>query len=296
LFAAGPSAKWRAIMRVLFCRPEAAQDVDDRFELEADALDELGRRYDLISMEQVVDEELDAALDPIGSLEGDRVLYRGWMLTSAEYERLEEAVAARGGSLVTTTDEYEAAHYLPAWFDAVAALSPATRWIEGADPDEAWEAAQELGPPPYVIKDHVKSAKEHWHEACFVPAGADRATFARVCSALVDLRADRFERGLVIRRYVPLAPAPGGQGEADEHRLFFWRGKLVGCAPYHDVAADVPVPRRFGGLGRVVDSPFFTVDVARTIENDWIVLEVGDGGVSTLPPTMDPRTLYRAIR
>jgi len=46
----------------------------------------------------------------------------------------------------------------------------------------------------------------------------------------------------------------------------------------------------------IVDSPFFTVDVARTIEDDRVVLEVGDGGVSTLPPTMDPRTLYRAIR
>jgi hypothetical protein len=218
------------------------------------------------------------------------------MLTAEEYGRLDEAVAARGGSLVTTPDEYEAAHYLPAWFEAVAALSPATRWIEGTDLDEAWEAAQALGPPPYVIKDHVKSAKEHWHEACFVPAGADRTTFASVCTALVDLRADRFERGLVIRRYVPLAPAHGSGGEPDEHRLFFWRGNLVACAPYHDVAVDVPVPRRFRGMGGIVDSPFFTVDVARTIEDDWVVLEVGDGGVSTLPPTMDPRTLYRAIR
>jgi len=32
--------------------------------------------------------------------------------------------------------------------------------------EEAWEVAQELGPPPWIVKDHVKSAKERWHRAC----------------------------------------------------------------------------------------------------------------------------------
>jgi hypothetical protein len=239
-------------MRVLFCRPEGPQDVEDRFELEAAALDELGVGYDLIAMEAVVDDDLDAALAPLGAVD-DEVLYRGWMLTADEYTRLEAALADHGGELVTPLEAYEAAHYLPSWIDALAGLTPATRWIEGTDLDEAWAAAQELGPPPYVLKDHVKSAKEHWEEACFVPAGADRAAFERICSALIDVRGDRFERGLVIRRHVPLAPARGGQGERDEHRLFFWRGRLVATAPYHDVAEDVPVPARFARLGRVID-------------------------------------------
>ena len=54
-----------------------------------------------------------------------------------------------------------------------------------------------------------------------------RAVFARICAALVDARGERFERGLVVRRYVPLAPAGGDAGERDEHRLFFWRGRLI---------------------------------------------------------------------
>jgi hypothetical protein len=290
-------------MLVLFCRPGSPQDVDDRFELEAAALDELRVPYRELAMEQVVDDALDDAFDPGDALD-DEVLYRGWMLTADEYARLDEAVSDRGGALVTTPEEYEAAHYLPSWFDAVAALSVPTRWIVGVDLDEAWEAAQELGPPPYVVKDHVKSAKERWDEACFVPPGAARADFARVCEALIDARGDRFERGLVIRRYLPLAPAPGGEGERDEHRLFFWRGRLVAASAYHDVpsdlggdlAASIAAPlARFTALGRAIDSPFFSVDVARTAAGDWIVLEIGDGGVSTLPPTLDPRAFYRAI-
>ena len=283
-------------MRVLFCRPEAPQAIDDRFELELDALDELGVRHDTIAMESVVDDELDRALDGLDSID-DEVLYRGWMLTGDEYARLDAAIGARGGSLVTSPEDYEAAHYLPSWFAAVAAShpSPATRWTSGIDLDEAWQAAQELGPPPYVVKDHVKSVKDQWNEACFVPADATRAEFDAVCTALIDARGDRFERGLVVRRFIPLAPAIGGDGERDEHRLLFWHGRLVASAPYHDVAGGEAVPARFATLGRTLDLPFFCADVARTLAGDWIVIELGDGGVSTLPPTMDPRDFYRAI-
>jgi hypothetical protein len=283
-------------MRILFCRPDAPQAIDDRFELEADALDELGVRHDVIAMEAVVDDELERALDPIGAFDDD-VLYRGWMLTAEEYARLDAAVAERGGALITSPDEYEAAHYLPSWFGAVERLSPATRWVWGTDLDEAWAAACALGPPPYVVKDHVKSVKERWHEACFVPPGAGRDEFVQVCEALIDARGERFERGLVVRRHMALAAASGGEGERDEYRLFFWRGQVVAAGPYHDVpgADDVP-PNLVAALGRAIDVPYFSADVARTLAGDWIVIELGDGGVSMMPPTMDPRTFYRAIR
>ncbi len=281
-------------MRILFCRPDSPQDTDDRLALEADALDELGVRHDAIAIEDVVDDELERALAPLGDLDDD-VLYRGWMLTADEYARLETAIADRGGALVVDPDAFEAAHYLPSWFPAVADRSPATCWTWGTDAAEAWALAQALGPPPYVVKDHVKSAKERWAEACFVPADADAAAFAATCAALVDARGDRFERGLVVRRYVPLASVDGAAGERDEHRLFFWRGRLIASAPYHDVDVADPPLAQFAPLGRAIASPFFSLDVARTIAGGWIVLEVGDGGVSTLPPTMDPRALYRAI-
>lgn len=281
-------------MRILFCRPDSPQELDDRFALEADAADELGVRHDVIAMEDVVDDDVDRALAPLGDLDDD-VLYRGWMLTADEYARLDAAIADRGGALIVDPDAYEAAHYLPSWFAAVADRSPATRWTSSTDAAEAWAVAQALGPPPYVIKDHVKSAKERWAEACFVPADADAAAFAQICAALVDARGERFERGLVVRRYVPLAAAGGDAGERDEHRLFFWRGRLVASAPYHDVDVADPPLTQFASLGRAVASPFFALDVARTVAGGWIVLEVGDGGVSTLPPTMDPRALYRAI-
>ena len=77
-------------------------------------------------------------------------------------------------------EQYERASYVPHWAAALGGATPATVWTEGDDVDEAWEAAQRLGPPPWIVKDHLKSAKEAWDEACFVPAGADRVRFGEM--------------------------------------------------------------------------------------------------------------------
>ncbi|HLL22521.1 MAG TPA: ATP-grasp domain-containing protein [Kofleriaceae bacterium] len=90
---------------------------------------------------------------------------------------------------------------------------------------------------------------------------------------------------MVVRQIVPLVY---------EHRMFAWRGRLIAEAPYHDVEP-IERPARFASLAHVVESPLFSADIALTAAGEWIVLELGDGRVSTLPPTMDPRALYRAL-
>jgi ATP-grasp domain, R2K clade family 3 len=170
-------------------------------------------------------------------------------------------------------------------------------WRESIE--EAWEVAQELGRPPWIVKDHVKSAKEAWHRACFVPEGADRADFTAICERLLELRGDRFERGFVVKKYLELATLPGWTPEqrrvTDEHRLVFWEGRLVVHAPYYDVESELADPEQFTFLGRVIGSPFFTADVARLASGGYTVIELNDGGSSVLPEQMDPRDLYRVV-
>ena len=54
-------------------------------------------------------------------------------------------------------------------------------------------------------------------------------------------------------------------------------------------------PQQFAFLGRTIDSPFFTADVARLASGGYTVIEINDGGSSVLPEQMDPRELYRAV-
>ncbi|AKF10871.1 ATP-grasp domain-containing protein [Sandaracinus amylolyticus] len=283
-------------LAILFARPRAEQEIEDDFEAEALAAEELGIEAHEIDLDLVVDGDAERACARLPR--GRDWLLRSWMLKEDEYESLEEGVDARRGRLITDARSYARATYLPEWYPELEDVTPASRWIEGADLDEAWDAARALGDGPWIVKDHVKSVKEQWLDACFVPEGAERARFDAVCSAMIEARGDRFERGIVVRRFVRLRELGYRMPEravSDEHRLFFFEGALIAHAPYHDVEV---VPLDVGplrALAKRVDSPFFTIDVARTSDGGWTVIEVNDGGVSWLPAQLDPRALYERI-
>jgi hypothetical protein len=77
--------------------------------------------------------------------------------------------------------------------------------------------------------------------------------------------------------------------------IVFWDGRLVAHAPYYDVDSSLDNAAQFAFLGRSLESPFFTADVARLASGGYTVIEINDGGCSTLPEQMDPRDLYRAM-
>lgn len=284
---------------VLFGRPYAAPDGEDRFELEALAAEELGIESYAIPLDPVVNGEPERALRRLPRPRGRQWLYRGWMLSEEEYTGLAEAMHERDEEFVVDPESFAEAMYAPSYLPLLGDHTALARWTDGEDIREAWELAQELGPPPWVLKDHVKSAKELWHRACFVPEGATYDDFAETCERLLQARGDRFERGFVIKRYLELATLPGWTPEqrrvTDEHRLVFWEGRLVAHAPYYDVESTLEDPRQFAFLGRTIGSPFFTADVARLARGGYTVIEINDGGCSVLPEQMDPRELYRAL-
>jgi ATP-grasp domain, R2K clade family 3 len=286
-------------LALLFGRPRRAQDAEDRFELEALAAEELGIESFAIPLDLVSLGDPERALARLPRPRGRRWLYRGWMLDEDEYTALYDAMSERDETLVVDPASFAEATYAPSYLPLLGARTAPARWTEGESLREAWEVGQELGPPPWVLKDHVKSAKEEWHRACFVPAGATFDDFAAIGERLLELRGDRFARGFVIKRYLELATLAGWAPErrrvTDEHRLVFWDGALVAHAPYYDVDAALDQPGQFAWLGETIGSPFFTADVARLASGGYTVLELNDGGCSTLPERMDPRDLYRRL-
>lgn len=284
---------------ILFGRPHVPADGEDRFELEALAAEELGIESYAIPLDPVVNGDPERAIRRLPRASDRRWLYRGWMLSEDEYASLFDAIADRGEELVVDPESFAEATYAPNYLPLLGGHSAPARWTESEDIAEAWEVAQELGPPPWIVKDHVKSAKEAWHRACFVPEGATRETFVEICERLVEERGDRFERGFVIKKYLELATLPGWTPEqrrvTDEHRLVFWEGRLVAHAPYLDVDSVLEDPHAFDFLGEALSSPFFTADVARLADGRHTVIEINDGGCSVLPERLDPRDLYRAV-
>jgi len=68
----------------------------------------------------------------------------------------------------------------------------------------AWSQSRKLGDGPFVIKDHIKSAKLLWNEACFIAKASGRENFEWIADNLINEQGKTFNRGFVVKQYVPL--------------------------------------------------------------------------------------------
>jgi len=96
-------------------------------------------------------------------------------------------------------------HYLPNYYPNIEKFAAPTAWIWDTDLDEAWAAASSLGKPPYLVKDHVKSAKEDWENCCLIPANADRKTFDRICQNFIEYRGTALSAAWPSAKFCPSA-------------------------------------------------------------------------------------------
>ncbi|MBC8143381.1 MAG: ATP-grasp domain-containing protein [Armatimonadetes bacterium] len=271
-----------------------APDAD--FEAEATAAQNAGFAVVLFSLERLREGNAASAVAATGDAPtaNTPILHRGWMLMPAEYAALFDVLRERRGyQMVVSPDAYAEAHYLPNAYAHLAGLTPESVWTQGADIDAAWQLYEAWSRPATVVKDYVKSAKHRWNTACFLPEGSDREHFGAVLSALVAYRGGDFAGGYVLRRFAPLrqiGTTDWGQPIHEEYRLFFWRGVCIAHPPAFpgDTATWGKIAARFA-------SAFVCMDIAHTDTGEWIIVEVGDGGVSGLPDGVTPEAFYRSL-
>jgi hypothetical protein len=297
-------------MRLIFCAdPLNARVVDPDYVPEASAASALGIEYSLLSFEALVNErDPELAVRRVRGAEQEEAgIYRGWMLTVAQYTDLYEALNARNVRLLNDPAGYQFCHYLPDSYAALEGRTPRTVWLPLQDgaPDfgQIMDVLQPFGSGPAILKDFVKSRKHEWLEACFIPSTSDRGAVERVVRRFIDLQGDDLTGGLVFREFVEFEPlgthSRSGMPLTREYRLFFMDGEPLSVLPYWDegnYAGPEPPVDEFLALARAVPSRFFTMDVARTTGGDWLVVELGDGQVAGLPEHTDLPSFYRTIR
>ncbi|NUW39103.1 ATP-grasp domain-containing protein [Nonomuraea rhodomycinica] len=283
-------------MRVgfLFCAdPLRPRRVDPHFAAEADAARERGAPVALVDHDALVAGRAEEAVSRVPRGYG-RYWYRGWMLTADRYERLQEALAERGGVLLTDATGYRRAHELPGWLGRFYHLTPPTGVVRMAPGESAPDGerlarlARGLSDDGFVVKDFVKSRKHEWLEACYA---TDPASLGRVARRFVELQGADLVGGLVIRGFERFT--------GPEVRVWWVDGAPVFTGPHPDHAGE-PVERPTGLRAvreavRDLGERFVTTDLARREDGVWRVVEVGDGQVSDWPVTADPGILIRAL-
>lgn len=296
-------------MRLVFCSdPLSPKTIDEAYRAEATAAAEVGLEHVLIDYEAIAnDGQSDRAVRRVPAQdEVTTGMYRGWMLTPPQYGLLYDALAAKGIHLLNDEDAYRHCHYLPESYSVIEECTPKSVWmtLDGdIDMDAIMQLIRPFGSKPLVVKDFVKSRKHEWEEACFIPSASDRNAVERVVSRFVELQDDDLNEGLVFREFVEFEPltehSKSGMPLTVEFRIFFLDGKPVYWTKYWEEGEyddSRPPIEQFQQYADNVKSRFFTMDVAKSKNGDWLIVELGDGQVAGLPEHADPREFYLGVR
>lgn len=273
------------------------RQADPHFAAEAQAAKNAGFPILLYSFEQLRSTQSGARIIKTAApAPGTPVLHRGWMLSDHEYLQLYTALVEAGYQPVTAPSAYNEAHYLPLAYSKLAGHTPESAWITGRDPEAAWALYQSFWDQDAILKDWVKSAKYRWREACFIPWHTTRYRFFEIFQNFLEDRSSLFEKGVVLRRYHPLRQEGvdmRGMPIVEEYRLYFVNKRLL--FPVGDGDGPMQELDRWERIACTLESDFLSMDVARQRDGSWIVIEVGDGGVSGLPPSLDPQIFFDAL-
>ncbi len=208
-----------------------------------------------------------------------RIVLRGWMLSSGRYEALYNAC---GGQLITSPEEYENKHYWPKAYEKyplLRTLSPRCFWTTGPAFSVA-QVKQFFGGAPIMVKDHVKSAKGA-KNAMFIKNSKDKNEVFEVVNNMIKERGPLFERGVVFKEWLELDK--NNDGEVCEYRVFFHDGRVLYVESRHDKKYWPFLPvEGLENIGSELGEGFYCIDVVRTTNKQWKVLECGDGQVSSV--------------
>jgi hypothetical protein len=174
--------------------------------------------------------------------------------------------------------------------------------------DRLSDVPQALREGAFVLKGRTNSRKQEWATKMFAP------NFRKAVEIAGELMSDGLigAQGVIARQYVALETfetAISGLPFANEWRCFYLAGERVAHGYYWGGIDDwAPVSRAeedflLNGLpfadrlGKAACEriPFCCIDVAKTQDGRWMMVEVNDGDMSGLNGTIDPHALYQGI-
>ncbi|WP_220203553.1 ATP-grasp domain-containing protein [Reticulibacter mediterranei] len=294
-------------MRIIFCADPFQPSVpDSAYAAEAAAAEQAGFTVALIRYEALVEQqdELRATWRVVPG-EQELAIYRGWMLRPEAYERLYHVLSEKGVVLINDLAAYRHCHYLPECYPLIESHTPRSTWLNltsTLDLDEIMCLLVPFGDRPVLLKDFVKSRKHEWFEACYIPRASDRVDVERITQRFLELQGEELNEGLVFREFVEFEPltihTKSGMPLIKEYRLFFCEGQLISATPYWDEGDygndALPLPL-FCSIAQSVHSRFFTLDIARRHDGQWMIIEPGDGQVAGLPAKLEVVEFYRRL-
>lgn len=216
----------------------------------------------------------------------------------SDYSGFSRLCQDHGISLVNADDQHLAGSELPKWYGAISDSTPKSRWF--ASPPSVAQIEQSIGWPVFV-----KGARQTSRHNPAKAIARNRAEYRQLAQRFQDDPILRWQQ-CVVRQFVALRPVPSKAtakiAPSFEFRTFWFHGQLAGAGPYWSDTASYSWTSRerdeclavAKSAADAVHCPFLVVDMAQTIDGQWIVIECNDGQESGYAG-VSPYALWNSI-
>lgn len=195
---------------------------------------------------------------------------------------------------------------MPENYDSIKENTPKTIWIsneENFNIDQIYEKLSVFKGKAIILKDYVKSMKHFWNEACYIPDSSNKDEVNRVVTTFLKYLYDEPQGGLVFREFIELEPigihSKSKMPLTKEYRLLYLNQKLLSVFNYWDEGEYSNESQnfdKFNEIAKRINSNLFTMDIAKTKKDEWIIVELGDGQVAGFPTNADIEKIYKGFK
>ncbi len=228
-------------------------------------------------------------------------IYRGWMVKPEVYRMLYKLLEKKGIILINSPEEYERYHTLPGWYKDFEKETAESYWEYEGKVENAVNITRKID-GSFIVKDFVKSRKHEWNDACFIQDVSDAENATKIITNFVNRQGSDLVGGIVLRRFEKLKQVgyhdKSGMPISEEYRVFIYAGRIHIIDDYWRANEKVKFSdeeyKWIESIAQSVRSNFVTVDLARKVNGELMIMEFGDGQVSGLQQ-IDSSDFYKAF-
>lgn len=197
-----------------------------------------------------------------------------------DYDALFSEMANQNITLVNSPQQHLNGSELPEWYPCIDDVTPKSAWFES--PPDSSVVGDSIGWPVFV--KGARQTSRHDPQKCIA---RDAAEYEQLIDKYCRDSILGWQR-CVIRELINLRPVKCDSTAkiqpSFEFRTFWWYKQLVGAGSYWSQFANytwtvserdecITVAR---AAAKRVDCPFLVVDMAQTVDGQWIVIECND--------------------
>lgn len=199
----------------------------------------------------------------------------------ADYKLLEKEVRNMGLRLAMTFEEHQRASELSYWYPIISEYTPFSK-VYKEFPDIE-EVLKEFSFPIFVKGN--RQTNKHNKKLCII----ENEDMFKELEKHWKVDSILHWQDIVVREYVNLQKVdeltfPDMVPFSYEFRMFFWKNKLVAYGPYWTLGAEYILDAYDKNeafslatkVAEIINVPFLAVDIAKTNQGEWVVIEIND--------------------